>query len=124
MKRHAIPLFISLALAGWGGRTHEAANKFAASTSTSQLAGMGEAQVPTATARSPGAISAGTPVAPAGDRTLIANEPIDSKSTQRASQILQLFGRLLEQRKFAQARLLWSDSGSSSGLTEAEFVAA
>ena len=31
---------------------------------------------------------------------------------------------LLEQRRFAEARRLWSDDGRASGLTEREFVAA
>lgn len=123
MKLHAIPLFISLALAGCDGRVHEAANEYAASTRTNQQTGR-DAQRPAATARSPGAVRAGTPVAPADDRTSISEGPIDLKSAQGASQVMQLFGRLLEQREFARARMLWSDNGRTSGLTEAEFVAA
>ena len=38
--------------------------------------------------------------------------------------MLQRFGGLLEQRRFAEARMLWSDGGKASGLSEAEFVAA
>ena len=45
-------------------------------------------------------------------------------SGQGAGQVLQRFGGLLEQRKFAEARKLWSDDGKASGLSEAEFVAA
>ncbi len=38
--------------------------------------------------------------------------------------MLQSFGTLLAQRKFAEARKLWSDGGRASGLAEAEFIAA
>jgi hypothetical protein len=38
--------------------------------------------------------------------------------------VLQRFGGLIEQRKFAEARQLWSDGGKASGLSEAEFIAA
>ena len=38
--------------------------------------------------------------------------------------MLQHFGGLLEQGRFAEARRLWSDDGRASGLMEREFVAA
>ena len=38
--------------------------------------------------------------------------------------MLQSYGALLEQRRFAEARKLWSDGGRASGLTEADFAAA
>ena len=50
--------------------------------------------------------------------------PIDPNSAQGAGQVLQRFGGLLEQKKFAEARLLWGDGGRASGLTEREFVEA
>ena len=49
-------------------------------------------------------------------------EAVDPKSAQRAAQVLQQFGVLLEQGKFAAARQSWSDGGKASGLTEAEFA--
>ena len=60
------------------------------------------------------------------DRTPLEepNGPIDPKSAEGAGQVMQLFGGLLEQRKFADAYKLWSDSGRASGMTEAQFTAA
>ena len=58
------------------------------------------------------------------DRTPISEGPIDPKSPQGAGQVLQRFGGLLEQRRFADAYRLWSDGGQASGLTEAQFIAA
>ena len=71
----------------------------------------------------------GAPGAPGGlpdDRTPL-EEPsgaIDPKSAEGAGQVVQRYGGLLEQRKFAEARQLWGDGGQSSGLTEAQFVKA
>ena len=48
---------------------------------------------------------------------------IDPRSAEGAAQVLQLFGRLLEQREFAQAYRLWSDDGRASGFSQAEFIA-
>lgn len=50
--------------------------------------------------------------------------PIDPKSAEGAGQVMQRFGGLLEQRKFADAYRLWSDNGRASGMSAAEFVAA
>ena len=58
-----------------------------------------------------------------GDRTAASENAIDPKSAQGAGQVLQLFGGLLEQRRFAQAYRLWSDDGRASGLSQAEFIA-
>jgi hypothetical protein len=58
------------------------------------------------------------------DRTPVEEGPIDPKSGQGAGQVLQRFGGLLEQRRFAEARKLWSDDGKASGLSESEFIAA
>jgi len=72
----------------------------------------------------PATIRPGEPGGLPDDRTPVAEGPIDPKSGQGAGQVLQLFGGLLEQRKFAEARRLWSDEGRASGQTEAEFSAA
>ena len=48
----------------------------------------------------------------------------DPESVEGAGQVLQRFGALLEQGKFAAARQSWSDGGRASGLTEAEFAEA
>lgn len=56
------------------------------------------------------------------DRTPISEGPIDPKSGQGAGLVLQRYAGLLEQRKFAEARMLWSDNGRASDLTEREFV--
>ena len=60
---------------------------------------------------------------PAGDVTASAGL-ISPKSAQGAGQVLQQFGSLLEQRRFVEARRLWSDGGRASGLTEVEFAEA
>ena len=71
----------------------------------------------------------GTPGTPGGlpdDRTPLEEPsgPIDPKSAEGAGQVVQRYGGLLEQRKFAQARRQWGDDGRASGMTEAQFVAA
>ena len=72
----------------------------------------------------PESIKPGEPGGLPDDRTPVEEGPIDPKSGQGAGQVLQRFGGLLEQRRFAEARGLWSDGGKASGLSEAEFVAA
>lgn len=72
----------------------------------------------------PETIRPGEPGGLPDDRTPISEGPIDPKSAQGAGQVLQLFGGLLEQRKFADARKLWSDQGRARGQSEAEFIAA
>lgn len=74
----------------------------------------------------PETIKPGEPGGLPDDRASLAepNGPIDPKSTEGAGQVMQLFGGLLEQRRFAEAYRLWSDAGRASGLTEAQFVAA
>lgn len=71
----------------------------------------------------------GTPAAPAGlpdDHTPLVepNGPVDPASAEAAGQVVQRYGGLLEQRKFAQARKLWGEDGQASGLSEAQFAAA
>jgi hypothetical protein len=115
--------------------------KWISATLAALLAGCGTQQQPTAdnvigitsapaddqapaTMPSPDTIKPGQPGGLPDDRTPVEEGPIDPKSAQGAGQVLQRFGGLLEQRKFAEARLLWSDGGKASGLSEAEFVAA
>ena len=74
-------------------------------------------------------VPAGTPGTPGGlpdDRTPLEEPqgPIDYKSAEGAGQVVQRYGGLLEQRKFAEARSLWSNDGKASGLSEAQFAAA
>ena len=71
----------------------------------------------------------GTPGTPSGlpdDRTALSepNGPIDPKSTEAAGQVVQHYGALLEQRKFADARKLWAGGGDASGMSPAQFAAA
>jgi len=74
----------------------------------------------------PEATRPGEPGGLPDDRTPLEEHQgaIDPKSAEGAGQVMQLFGGLLEQRKFADAYKLWSDNGRASGLTEAQFVAA
>lgn len=72
---------------------------------------------------------AGTPGTPGGlpdDRTPLEEPsgPIDYRSAEAAGQVVQRYGGLLEQRKFAEARQVWGNGGQSSGLSEAQFAAA
>ena len=72
--------------------------------------------------------SAGAPGTPGGladDRTPLSEPkgPIDYKSAEAAGQVVQQYGGLLEQRKFAEARSLWSNDGKASGLSETQFAA-
>lgn len=58
------------------------------------------------------------------DRNLVAEGPIDPDSGQGAGQVLQSYAALLEQRRFAEARRLWSDGGRASELSEEGFAEA
>lgn len=80
-------------------------------------------QAPETNLSDPAAIKPGEPGGLPDDRTPVVEGPIDPKSGQGAGQVLQLFGGLLEQRKFADARKLWSDEGKASGQSEAAFIA-
>jgi hypothetical protein len=82
------------------------------------------AEDPISAQPSPELIKPGETGALPDDRTPLAEGRIDPKSAQGAGQVLQLFGGLLEQRRFADARRLWSDGGAGSGMTESEFIAA
>jgi hypothetical protein len=85
-------------------------------------------QAPPASSGEPEAVS-GAPGTPGGlpdDRAPLQEPkgPIDFKSAEAAGQVVQRYGGLLEQRKFAEARRQWGNGGQASGLTEAQFVAA
>ena len=71
----------------------------------------------------------GTPGTSGGlpdDRTPLEEPrgPIDPRSAEGAGQVVQRYGALLEERRFADARKLWGNGGGASGLSEAQFVAA
>ncbi len=71
----------------------------------------------------------GTPGTPSGlpdDRTPLEEPqgPIAPASAEAAGQVVQHYGALLEQRKFAEARKLWGQDGAASGLSESQFAAA
>ena len=44
--------------------------------------------------------------------------PIDPKSAEAAGQVVQSFGALIEQKRWAEAEKLWGDAGAASALTE------
>ena len=85
-----------------------------------------EGNAPQPSPVNPDIIKPGEPGGMPDDRTPLEEPqgPIDPKSAEGAGQVMQLFGGLLEQRKFADAYKLWSDNGRSSGMTETQFVAA
>jgi len=85
-----------------------------------------EGNAPQPSPVNPDMIKPGEPGGLPDDRTPLEEPqgPIDPKSAEGAGQVMQLFGGLLEQRKFADAYKLWSDNGRSSGMTETQFVAA
>ena len=116
MNRKWVSLALAALLAACGTQQPVAENTTGnASTPSNEL---GSAPLP-----SPDTIKPGEPGGLPDDRTPVEEGPIDPKSAQGAGQVLQRFGGLLEQRKFAEARKLWSDDGKASGLSEAEFIA-
>jgi len=117
MNRKWMSLALALVLAGCG--TQQQPSENAADTAIPPA----DEQVPEPMP-SPETIKPGEPGGLPDDRTPVEEGPIDPKSAQGAGQVLQLFGGLLEQRKFAEARKLWSDGGKASGMSEAEFIAA
>ena len=66
----------------------------------------------------------GTPGGLPDDRTPIAEGKIDPKSAQGAAQVVQQYGILLHERKFADARALWDRGGDASGMSATQFIAA
>ena len=75
-------------------------------------------------ALAPEEIAPGQPGGLPDDRNLVEEGPIDPKSAQGAGQVLQSYVALLEERRFAEARHLWSNGGSASGVPEAAFAEA
>ena len=120
MKRTWASLTLLIAFSGCGDRHADPANENSIQEEAAATP-PAPALPPTS---DPAAIKPGEPGGLPDDRTPIAEGAIDPKSAQGAGQVLQRFGGLLEQGKFGEARALWSDGGKSSGLTEAEFVAA
>lgn len=59
------------------------------------------------------------------DRAVLAARPlpVDPGSREAAQQVVQRYGQLIEERRFAEARLLWGDEGRASGKTGREFAA-
>jgi hypothetical protein len=113
MKRGMIILAIAVTCASCDGKPSEPANESTAPT---------ENQAIEAPVAAPGTIKPGEPGGLPDDRTPISEGTIDPKGPQGAGQVLQRFGGLLEQRRFAEAYRLWSDGGRASGLSEAEFA--
>lgn len=50
------------------------------------------------------------------NENVVSEGPIDPRSGQGAGQVLQSYAALLEQRRFAEARGLWTDGGAGSGV--------
>ena len=118
MKRTWISLTLVAAIVGCGTQ-QQPANENAADVGMPVDNEQAPAPMP-----SPDAIKSREPGGLPDDRTPVEEGSIDPKSGQGAGQVLQRFGGLLEERRFAEARRLWSDGGRASGLTEAEFIAA
>ena len=62
-----------------------------------------------------------TNAAPANELTPLAEPagPIDPKSAEGAGQVVQHYGALIEQKRFAEARALWGGDPNASGQFEA-----
>ena len=114
MKRSVASLTLLIAFTGCAPRREEPANE--------NMVAENVAMTPVAPVTE--TIRPGDPGALPDDRTPVSEGMIDPKSAQGAGQVLQRFGALLEQGKFAAARQSWSDGGKASGLTEAEFAEA
>ena len=61
----------------------------------------------------------GSPGGLPDDRTPLAEPkgPIDPKSTEAAGQVVQHYGALIEQKRFAEAEELWGDAASAHSFT-------
>ena len=118
MNRLWVSLTLLIAFTGCGPRHAEPANENLAEENAVP------ANITVPAPVLPETIRPGQPGGLPDDRTPISEGAIDPKSAQGAGQVLQRFGALLEERKFGEARQLWSDGGRASGLTAAEFAAA
>jgi len=56
------------------------------------------------------------------DRTPVPEAPFTPQSAQGAGAVAQTYFALIGERKYAEARKLWSDSGQASGQSQAEFT--
>ena len=115
VNRRALILFAAIACAACGKTQQD---------NGSQPPAIVENTLPEAPPINPETIKPGEPGGLPNDRTPISEGAIDPKSGQGAGQVLELFGGLLEQRKFGEAYRSWSDNGRASGLSEAQFIAA
>jgi hypothetical protein len=115
MKPGLVCLMIAVACPSCGADPSEPANDMTVETGN---------QAATTPGTNPETIKPGEPGGLPDDRAPVPEGTIDPKSAQGAGQLLQRYGGLIEQRRFAAAYRLWSDNGRASGLTEAEFVAA
>jgi hypothetical protein len=133
MRASLSPLLMILAVVGCGSPTAtqpQEANQIEASNVDVPVSSLREPVPPQniATER-PNPETVATPGTAGGlpdDRTPLAepNGPIDYKSAEAAGQVVQRYGGLLEQRKFTEARMLWSNDGTASGLTPGQFASA
>jgi hypothetical protein len=114
MDRRLIIMALAMASAACGGTSSDNGTQPSPVTE----------EKPQAPVVAPETIKPGEPGGLPDDRTPISEGAIDPKSGQGAGQVLQLFGGLLEQRKFGEAYRLWSDDGRASGLSQGQFVAA
>lgn len=121
MARRWISLSLIIAMSGCGSPPATTANE---NVPTEQAAPSNAAEpgANDAAPVDPSTIKPGQPGGLPDDRTPISEGKIDPKSAQGAGQVMQRYGGLLEQRKFAEARQLWSDGGRASNMTEKEFA--
>jgi len=61
-------------------------------------------------------VQAGSPAAEPGG-------PIDPRSAEAAGQVMQSYGALIEQKRFGEARRLWSDGSPEAQMSDAQFAA-
>jgi hypothetical protein len=121
-------VFLSIAACGTQGPAPNGSDDLVNATRYDHGVINGGGEVPEGNV-TPGEANPGVPGTPGGlpdDRTPLEepNGPIDPKGAEAAGQVAQRYGGLLEQRKFAEARKLWSNGGDASGMTQAQFVAA
>lgn len=62
----------------------------------------------------------GTPGGLPDDRTALQepNGPIDPKSAEAAGQVMQSYGALIEQKRFAEAAKLWGDANAAAAFAD------
>ena len=65
----------------------------------------------------------GTPGGLPDDRTPESEAPFTAQSAQGAANVVQTYFALLSERKYEEARKLWSDGGKASGMDAAAFAA-